>query len=152
MDLPENQIKPKPVIFPLADFLKDARRCVFAIRVASSHHDCQTSPWKAAFAQEGKQGHGLHMDKLSAFLSLSNCCFVVTGTALVSPGMIIEGSLNGLVKARLALSCSVLELGTGKTEQPSPCQIGLGDISPEMAVTKHCTTPLLPLNRFLLTP
>lgn len=94
------------------------------------------------------QGHGLHMDKLSAFLSLSNCCFVVTGTALVSPGMIIEGSLNGLVKARLALSCSVLELGTGKTEQPSPCQIGLGDISPEMAVTKHCTTPLLPLTGF----
>lgn len=59
------------------------------------------------------------MDKLSAFLSLSNCCFVVTGAALVSPGMIIEGSLNGLVKARLALSCSILELGAGKTEQPS---------------------------------
>ncbi|KAK2508907.1 hypothetical protein MC885_005402 [Smutsia gigantea] len=55
MDLPENQIKPKPVIFPLADFLKDAKRYVLAIRVANSPHDCQTPQWKAAFAQEGKQ-------------------------------------------------------------------------------------------------
>lgn len=46
------------------------------------------------------QGHGLHLDKLITFLSLSNCCFRVTGGSWVSPGMITEVSLSGLVKLR----------------------------------------------------
>lgn len=52
------------------------------------------------------QRHGLHLDKLSTFLRLSNCCFRVIGGSRVSPGIITEVSLRGLAKPQPALSWS----------------------------------------------
>lgn len=49
------------------------------------------------------QGHGLHLDKLSALPSLSNCCFKVTGGSPFSPGVVTAVSLSGLVKPWMAV-------------------------------------------------
>lgn len=62
------------------------------------------------------QGHGLHLEELFAFPSLSNCCFRVPGGGLVSLGVITEVSLSVLGKPWPARSC-VLEWGAWKTEQ-----------------------------------